>query len=182
MTNPRRPAEYLLWERVVDYYHACQYIGKLGEALFGSCPQTYAWMAKMRKWLKNKAGGINRVLHSAAALRHQHGLVGAARDYDKAYAYLRSRIRFMNYIEYRKYHLPISSGVTEAACKTVFSQRLKQSGMSWDIEGGQVITDLRVIYLSGIWQTVRDTHLSSKLLPDMRTHHPFPTQTANMAA
>src|SRR5208283_5522980 len=30
--------------------------------------------------------------------------------------------------EYRRNHLPIGSGVTEAACKTVFTQRLKQSG------------------------------------------------------
>lgn len=58
--------------------------------------------AKMRKWLKNKPGGIHRVLHLAAALRHQRGLAGAARDYDKAYAYLRSRIRFMDYVQYRK--------------------------------------------------------------------------------
>ncbi len=182
MPNPHRPDEYLSWEWVVDYFHACQYLSKLGEALFGSCPEAYAWTAKMRRWLKNKPGGINRVLHSAAALRHQRGLAGATRDYDKAYNYLRSRIRFMDYVQYRKDHLPISSGVTEAACKTVFTQRLKQSGMSWDIAGGQVITDLRVIYLSGIWEQVRNAHLSGKLLPQMRPHHTLPTRTAKKAA
>jgi hypothetical protein len=181
MRNPHRPDEYLSWERVVDYYHACQYIAKLGEALFGTCSEGYAWAAKMRRWLKTKSGGLNRVLHSAAAIRHKCGLVGSARDYDKAYNYLRSRMGFMDYVHYRSNHLPISSGVTEAACKTVFTQRLKQSGMSWEIEGGQVITDLRVIYLSGIWEQVHDAHLSSKLLPNMRTQDTFlinPTQKA----
>ena len=48
---------------------------------------------------------------------------------------------------YRRNHLPIGSGVTEAACKTVFSQRLKRSGMAWSVEGGQRIVDLRVIHL-----------------------------------
>src|SRR5208337_1254047 len=49
------------------------------------------------------------------------------------------RIRFLDYCEYRRNHLPIGSGVTEAACKTVFTQRLKQSGMTWSLEGGQWI-------------------------------------------
>ena len=52
--------------------------------------------------------------------------------------------------------------MTEAACKTVFTQRLKQSGMTWKTEGGQWIVDLRVIYLSGIWTEVYQEYLGSK--------------------
>ena len=49
-------------------------------------------------------------------------VVGEKRkQYHKAYDYLRKRIRFLDYCEYRRNHLPIGSGVTEAACKTVFS-------------------------------------------------------------
>jgi hypothetical protein len=40
--------------------------------------------------------------------------------------------------------LPIGSGVTAAACKTVFSERRKRSGRRWHQESGQVIVDLRV--------------------------------------
>ena len=47
---------------------------------------------------------------------------------------------------YRRTGLPIGSGVTEAACKTVFTQRFKESGMSWGIEGGQVILTLRLAH------------------------------------
>ena len=57
---------------------------------------------------------------------------------------------------------PIGSGVTEAACKTVFTQRLKQSGMTWKVEGGQWIVDLRVIHLSGVWSEVYQSYLGSK--------------------
>jgi hypothetical protein len=169
MRNPRRPDEYLAWEWVVDYYHACEYISKLAEALFGAGREAHAWAAKMRKWLKNKPGGINRVLHSTAAVRHKRGLVGTVRAYDQAYNYLRGHMPFMDYVDYRNRHLPIGSGVTEAACKTMFTQRLKQSGMSWDIEKGQTIVDLRVIQLSGVWGQVRQQYLSSKTLPDIRT-------------
>ena len=40
-------------------------------------------------------------------------------------------MRWLDYRGYRRERLPIGSGVTEAACKTVFTQRLKQSGMTW---------------------------------------------------
>jgi hypothetical protein len=51
----------------------------------------------------------------------------------QAYAYLHKRSRWMRYQSYRRQHLPIGSGITEAACKIVFTQRLKRSGMSWTI-------------------------------------------------
>jgi len=167
MRHPHHPHQYLVWEWVIDYYHVCQYISKLAEVIFGAKNhEAHAWAAKMRKWLKYKPGGINRVLHSAAALRHRRGLAGLERDYEKAYDYLRTRIQFLDYLRYRHNHLPIGSGVTEAACKTVFTQRLKQSGMSWNIEGGQVILDLRLIHLSGIWSEVLQAHLS--VIPDIQ--------------
>jgi hypothetical protein len=59
--------------------------------------------------------------------------------------------------------------VTEAACKTVFTQRLKQSGMTWKLEGGQWIVDLRVIQLSGLWSQVYQAYLQAKMLPEMGT-------------
>ena len=101
----------------------------------------------MCRWLKKKPRGIYRVLHSAAAIRRRRMVVGEKRkQYHKAYDYLRKRIRFLDYCEYRRNHLPIGSGVTEAACKTVFTQRLKQSGTTWSLELGQWIVDLRVVH------------------------------------
>jgi len=41
--------------------------------------------------------------------------------------------------------------VTEAACKTVYTQRLKLSGMAWHSVGAQAILNLRVLQLSGVW-------------------------------
>src|SRR5207247_65569 len=36
----------LQWEWVLDYYHACQYVTKLAEALFGEGRDAQAWAAK----------------------------------------------------------------------------------------------------------------------------------------
>ena len=110
------------------------------------------------------------MLHSAAAIRRRRFVASAKRkQYRIAYNYLRKRIGFLNYCQYRRNHLPIGSGVTEAACKTVFTQRLKQSGMTWKLEGGQWIVDLRVIHLSGTWFRVYQAYLQAKMLPEMRT-------------
>jgi hypothetical protein len=132
MQDPKRPWCPLTWIRIVDYYHACLYIQQLAEALFGPSPKGRAWAKQMRQHLKTQSDGITRVLQSA-------------KDYDQAYTYLKKRTHWMRYRHYRRQRLPIGSGITEAACKTVCTQRLKRSGMSWTIAGGQVILDLRVI-------------------------------------
>jgi hypothetical protein len=171
MSDPGHPRQTLKWQWVIDYYHACEYIYKMAEALFSEFPnpkRAQAWARKMCRWLKTKPRGIHRVLHSAAAIRRWKIVVGAQRkQYDTAYNYLRKRIRFLDYRQYGRDHLPIGSGVTEAACKTVFTQRLKQSGMTWELEGGQWIVDLRVVQLSGLWSQVYQAYLQAKILPDM---------------
>jgi hypothetical protein len=72
----------------------------------------------------------------------------------------------MDYQGYRRHGLPIGSGVTEAACKTVFTQRFKRSGMRWHRDSGQVILDLRVICLSGIWEHAFAADLAARPLPE----------------
>ena len=104
---------------------------------------------------------------------HEHCLVlkdvEVAVRYRTAYAYLRKRMRWLDYRGYRRDHLTIGSGVTEAACKTVFTQRLKQSGMTWKLESGQWIVDLRVVHLSGVWSEVYQSYLGSKATLQMGT-------------
>jgi hypothetical protein len=170
MRHPLQSSQRLEWEWVIDYYHACEYVYKLSEALFFDAKRAQGWARKMCRWLKTKPRGIHRVLHSAAAIRRRRMVLGKKREqYHNAYNYLRKRIQFLDYCQYRSNHLPIGSGVTEAACKTVFTQRLKQSGMTWKLEGGQRIVDLRVIRLSGVWPEVYQAYLQAKILPEVGT-------------
>jgi hypothetical protein len=183
MNHPRHPGVRLAWEWVIDFYHASGYVYKLAEALFTDRSRAHAWARKMCRWLKEKPRGIYRVLHSAAALRHRRMMLGKRREqYRDAYNYLRKRIRFLDYSQYRANHLPIGSGVTEAACKTVFTQRLKQSGMTWKLDGGQWIVDLRVIQLSGVWSVAYQSYLQAKSLPKMATQAPTRTKKSEKAA
>jgi len=151
MKHPRT-GEALEWIRVADYYHASERLWTMAELLFGKGVRATAWVRKMQRWLL-KPSGIYRVLHSAATLKQQRRL-GAKKlkDFGKAYRYLRDRMPYMDYASYRKLGIPLGSGVTEAGCKTVYTQRLKLSGMRWKKAGAQCILELRVLRLSGVWE------------------------------
>jgi hypothetical protein len=123
MKNPRRPDQLLPWEWIVGYYHVCLYLTKLTEAILGPGRQAFAWAAKQRRVVKQKRGGVFRVLRSAGALLAIRGSVGSEDSYFKAYRFLRDRTEKMDYVSYRRLRLPIGSSVTEAACKIVFTQR-----------------------------------------------------------
>ena len=165
MVDPRRPWRCLEWIRIVDFYHACQYVQQLAETIFDAGTEAQSWSKQMRHVLKTKADGVSRVLKSASALRRGRGLCGQIKVYDQAYSYIKKRTQWMRYQTYKRQRLPLGSGITEAACKIVFTQRLKRSGMSWTIEGGQVILDLRVIWLSRVWDEVHQRYLASKPMP-----------------
>lgn len=172
MRHPRT-GQQLEWKWIVDYYHACQYVTQLAEAIFGPGREACAWAAKMRRWMKDKPGGVFRVLRSAGALLRRRELVGSEEKYWKAYHYLRERVSKMDYARYRRLKLPIGSGVTEAACKILFTQRFKQSGMKWTVEGGASILTLRTLTLSGIWEMVRNSYHASYIRPIIATPHRF---------
>lgn len=172
----------LEWLRVLDYYHASERLWTMGELLYGKGKRATAWVRKMQKRLL-KPGGVNRVLHSAAALRNLHGLSGNKLvDFNRAYRYLRKRIKHMRYSEYRRLGVPLGSGVTEAACKTVYTQRLKLSGMRWQRDGAQVILNLRVLRLSGVWDHAYRRVMKAIPQPQVRVQAAQAKNTAKKAA
>jgi hypothetical protein len=117
MTDPRRPWRRLEWIRIVDFYHACQYVQQLAEAIFGSGSAAQSWAKQMRQVLKTKADGVSRVLKSASALRRKRGLAGEVKAYTTAYGYIKQRTQWMRYHLYKRQKLPLGSGITEAGCK-----------------------------------------------------------------
>jgi hypothetical protein len=182
MAHPRT-GEKLPWIRIVDYYHAAQRIWAMAETLFGKESRTgRVWARRMCRVLK-KPGGPFRVLHSAAALRARLKLSKSrAADFRKAYQYLRRRTKLMQYHDYKRLNLPIGSGITEAACKTIVTQRLKLSGMRWMKQGAQTILNLRVVLLSGIWQPLHRKLLETHRIRNLRTYEPFSKISTRQAA
>ncbi len=63
----------------------------------------------------------------------------------------------MKYAEHVANNLPIGSGVTEAACKTIIKARLCGSGMQWKSMGVKIVLSLRpLIKTKGRWQQFWD--------------------------
>ena len=56
----------------------------------------------------------------------------------------------LDYAQHIKDHLPIGSGVTEAACKTlIIKQPLCGSGMRWKSQGAKLVLTLRALVQTG---------------------------------
>ena len=176
------------WIRVADFYHASERIWTMAHALFGKDQEqaATAWARRMLKTLK-KPCGASRVLHSAASHFHRRELSDQrVEDYLKAYRYIQSRLKYMRYSDYRAQNIPLGSGVTEAACKTVFTQRLKLSGMSWCHSGAKNVLTLRTILLSRTWGSTFHAFLEQQQTPKILTYQPnygvrpeYPLQTAS---
>jgi hypothetical protein len=179
--HPRTGAK-LEWTRVVDYYHASERVWARGELLFGKGQRSAAWVRKMQRWLL-KPGGANRVLHSAAALREHYGLRGKKRaEFQRASRSLGDRMAYLRYADYRRWGMPLGSGVTEAGWKTVYTQRLKLSGMSWGQAGAQTIWGQRVVVLSGVWDAAYARVLEGWEQARVRGQRPTRQKRAEKAA
>ena len=173
----------LAWQRVVDYYHVAERIWAMATALFGKdTREGVAWAQRMLKALK-KPSGASRVLHSAASHFHRRELKAArAKDFRKACRYIQRRTKFLRYHDYASRHIPLGSGVTEAACKTIFTQRLKLSGMRWSHEGAKAILGLRVILLSQTWSATFGAYLKTISPTGLRPYAPASTNHVKIAA
>jgi hypothetical protein len=147
--------ERLQWSWGVDFYHACEYVSTLAQSLLGSRGKAAgSWARKQREILRTKPGGISRVIRSAAQQKRRRGLKGAKSDYTSSMNYLKKYRRYMDYAKRRQAGEPIGSGITEAGCKVIFNQRMKQSGMRWHRTTGQHIVDLRTAVRGKLWHSI----------------------------
>lgn len=90
----------------------------------------------------------------SAQQKRRGGLTGTKADFALALSYLAKYKSHMDYAVRNEQGDPIGSRITEAICKVIFNQRLKQSGMRWNLATGQFIVDLRTANRSGIWDRV----------------------------
>jgi hypothetical protein len=170
MEDPRHPGKRLEWVRIVDFYHAASYLTKLAEVLFQTPSEKKGWTHRMRHLLLEDENGWKRLLSSAGYYRGQRQLSKSQeKEYKAAYGYLRRHGEGMKYAWYKRQGLPRGSGITEAGCKIVFSQRFKRSGMKWSQQGGEAILALRVACLSGIYTCALRRWLASRPVAGLST-------------
>jgi len=137
---------------IVDFCHACDHLKEGCDAAWGeSTPRSKAEFERLKILLKEEDDGTERVIR---VLKYHRGRArGRKRKRLKTQlTYFRNQRPRMHYARYIRNGLPIASGVMEAACKTLVTQRLKQSGMAWTQAGGQPILTLRSLIQSDRWQ------------------------------
>ena len=140
------------WIEIVDFYHACDHLKNACDAAWGeSTPRGKAEFERLKTLLKEADDGAEQVIR---VLKYQRGRARGNKQarLDAELTYFRNQRPRMHYAEYVRKKLPIASGVMEASCKTLVTQRLKRSGMAWTQPGGQAILTLRSLIQSDRWQ------------------------------
>ena len=128
-------------EKVVDHYHAAEYLWMAARARHGDGDLAKAWAKKLCALLK--AGRLDEVLDD---LRERGG---DDEECAKAVAHLSARRDRMRYDECLADGVPIGSGVIEAGCENVVGQRMKRTGMRWSVAGANPVLWLRRARLGG---------------------------------
>lgn len=142
----------LVVEKCLDLFHVLEHVKKALDAYHGEgTPESKASFQECRIWLREKNDGPQRVLR---ALRYRRDKSRGAKrtTINRQIKYVQKRTHLMKYKHLLDHNLPVGSGVVEAACKTLATERMKRSGMSWGDEGGQAILTLRSLVQSRRWQ------------------------------
>lgn len=125
---------------IVDYYHACEHLTAVAEALYGAqTPAAQAWAERQRGVLL--AEGVDAVLPH---VRSPGGLSTAATEtLRRERGFFTANQARMHYPSFRAQGLPIGSGAIESSAKHVVQQRLKRPGARWSEPGGRALLALR---------------------------------------
>jgi hypothetical protein len=141
-------------QSILDFWHAAGYLEKAAGGVCPSRKDRTPWFEQSRHRLKEETGGAKKLLAEMKNALAQRKLGRRVRkDLEASIGYFENHLPKMNYPRFRKEGLPIGSGVTEAACKTVVKQRLCGSGMKWKQFGAAAVLRLRSLLLTeGRWE------------------------------
>lgn len=153
---------------VVDYFHAAEHLHGAACVAYGEKnPQGQAWYEKWRHVLRHDDDGVDKVIR---ALKYQVRKHPRRKKLARELTYFRRNRLRMDYARMTDQALPIGSGIIEAACKTLVTQRLKCSGMRWRHEGGQAILTFRALIQSDRfdrgWARLRSTYVHDVDVPE----------------
>jgi hypothetical protein len=170
------------WKRatkIVDHGHACQHLKAGLSAYFGQdSVEGRAEYERLKVLLKDKHGGVDDVITELRSLERKLRQAEQKKGSEllrKERKYFENQRERMDYARYQELGLPIGSGVVEAACKTLATQRLKCSGMSWG-GGKQPILTIRSLLQSNrcdqAWSLIAGEFQSLALAEEARGEVP----------
>jgi hypothetical protein len=141
-------------DECVDFHHATAYLYWLAKAVHPSSPTArQEWLENTCHRLKHEKGYAKKLLAEMQRLPEERLSESTREELHKAVTYFSNHQQQMKYAERMESNLPIGSGVTEAACKTIVKMRMCRGGAKWKEEGGAAVLSLRtLIYTDGRWE------------------------------
>lgn len=146
------PAADVEQTEIVDFCHAADHLKRGCDAIwFRDADQCQAEFESLRLTLKEEDDGVDKMIDILTTQLTSLSAKGQE-TLQTELTYFRNQRPRMNYAIYLRQGLPIASGVIEATCKTLVTQRMKCSGMRWSSPGGQAVITLRALVQSGRWR------------------------------
>jgi hypothetical protein len=159
------------FEPILDFIHALSYVfasATAGRRFADGWLVYKEWIA----WVWQ--GNVSKVIEALAARQAELGEPSAddgethpRHVVPRSLAYLRNHQHQMNYADYRRCGLPITSSYVESAVKQ-FNQRVKGTEKFWSELGAEAILQLRADHLSDnmpldqFWQTRQETQTGQR--------------------
>jgi hypothetical protein len=134
--------------QVIDFWHAAEYLSDAADVLFVRTPEAKkAWLGSVCHRLKHEPGAARQLIRDLKRLAAEKGVALDHPDIEAALTYFtnQSKAGRMDYPPLVESHVPIGSGVTEAACKVLVKQRLCGSGMRWKEPGAAAVLSVRCL-------------------------------------
>jgi hypothetical protein len=140
-------------DECVDFHHATAYLYWVVKAVHRRSHEArQAWLDESCHKLKHEIGYAKKLLAEMQSLPRTGLNETTQEELQKAQTYFSNHHHQMNYAERVAVNLPIGSGVTEAACKTIVKMRMCRGGAKWKEEGAAAVLSLRtLLYSDGRW-------------------------------
>lgn len=154
------------WEEGIDRYHLLERLGAALELIEPSAAERSRQLTEWNERLDAQDSAIDGIERQ---LDRQYSELPSGKQ-DQLWehlVYLANNKDRMRYVSLSASSLPIGSGVTESAAKTVVGRRAKNSGQRWSERGLRGALTLRALQqsdrLSRFW-----SHLSRRYVDDVR--------------
>jgi hypothetical protein len=134
------------WTEVLDWYHLDEHLSKCLDVC-ASAAEREVQRARWHQALLETNGGADDVIRELRDAASEADADGAKQLATHLGYFERNRQR-MNYAACRERAIPIGSGVTEGACKSIVNVRAKRSGQRWSQRGISAALHLRTVHNS----------------------------------
>lgn len=135
------------WHEAIDRFHLMEHLAAALSLIEDNPAERKLKLAAWSRELDADDGAIDRIRAFFSDVQIELS-ESQTEKLDKERTYLENNHDRMRYATLRAKGLPVGSGATEGACKSVVNVRAKRSGQRWHDEGLTASLTLRAIYLS----------------------------------